>query len=365
MAGAGYGDKNGPQSKPQTDGAAGNIHARIDRFEPALSPRKWALEGAGQHACCHAVLLENGAAHVSLRHGVIRLQGPALIWLPAGEGRICDMDAGARGYVLSIPDDVMARTLSGHFLPGYAAQRLVAKPAVRAQLVPSVQEGKEKGQKADHFGDAPHDSQHDIPQSGLMGLRFVADIVHGIHLADHPDDFDQARLIFAVMAGEIRGNRLAGALVFAAQLIALLAILGRLADGWMPQGLQDGARVTGGSVTLHRFLQVLEIHFRDHWNVGDYARALGTSERRLALATQRATGKPPLQLIHDRVLHEACLRLEQSPQAVAQVAYGLGFRDPAYFNRFFKRALGLAPGAWRRKKRAGQIRDDTSFAAWP
>ncbi|WP_073953715.1 AraC family transcriptional regulator [Thalassospira sp. TSL5-1] len=319
------GRKSGPEASAIPDGVAGKIHARIDRFEPALSPRKWGLEGVVQNACCHAVLLENGDAHISLRHGVIGLAGPALIWLPAGEGRVCDIEAGARGYVMSVPDDVVARSLSGHFPPDQARQG------------------------AGHF----------------RGLRFVADTVHGSHLTDHKQDFEQTRLIFAVMASEIWANRHMGETVFSAQLIALLAILARLAEDWMTQGLQEGTGSGVGSVTLHRFLQVLEIHFRDHWNVGDYARALGTSERRLALATVRATGKPPLQLIHDRVLHEACLRLEQSPQAVAQVAYGLGFRDPAYFNRFFKRYLGVAPGAWRRQKRAGQIRDDTSFAAWP
>ncbi|WP_181847716.1 helix-turn-helix domain-containing protein [Thalassospira profundimaris] len=329
MSGAGYGGKTGHNSTHKItlhrDGAMDKIRARMDRFEPALSSRKWGLDGAGQHACCHAVLLENGMAQISLRHGAIRLAGPALIWLPAGEGRVCEIEAGARGYVMSMPDDVVAKSLGGHFLPDHAGQ-----------------------------GTGHH-----------RGLRFVADTVHGLHLADHQQDFEQARLICGVMAAEIRANRHMGETVLAAQLIALLAILARLAEGWMTRGQHDGARPDGGSVTLHRFLQVLEIHFRDHWNVGDYARALGTSERRLALATVRATGKPPLQLIHDRVLHEACLRLEQSPQAVAQVAYGLGFRDPAYFNRFFKRYLGLAPGAWRRQKRAGQIRDDTSFAAWP
>jgi AraC family transcriptional regulator, transcriptional activator of pobA len=58
--------------------------------------------------------------------------------------------------------------------------------------------------------------------------------------------------------------------------------------------------------------------------------------------------------------------LKETELSVEQIGYSLGFRDPGYFNRFFKRQQGVAPGAYR--KAMGDARnasDASSFAAWP
>ncbi|TJW66683.1 MAG: helix-turn-helix transcriptional regulator, partial [Mesorhizobium sp.] len=35
---------------------------------------------------------------------------------------------------------------------------------------------------------------------------------------------------------------------------------------------------------------------------------------------------------------------------VEDIAYESGFNDPAYFSRFFRQAVGMAPVAWRKKR---------------
>jgi AraC family transcriptional regulator, transcriptional activator of pobA len=40
-----------------------------------------------------------------------------------------------------------------------------------------------------------------------------------------------------------------------------------------------------------------------------------------------------------------------SPSPVQKIAYSLGFSDPAYFNRFFRRMTGTTPGAFRTEER--------------
>ena len=95
------------------------------------------------------------------------------------------------------------------------------------------------------------------------------------------------------------------------------------------------------------FRQLLERRFRDHTSVLKYAAALSTSQPRLRRACVAITGQTPIELLHLRLLVEAERQLRYTSMPVTQVAYYLGFEDPAYFSRFFTRRMGLSPRAFR------------------
>ena len=54
-----------------------------------------------------------------------------------------------------------------------------------------------------------------------------------------------------------------------------------------------------------------------------------------------------MQLVHARIVLEAKRQLRYTSVAVSEIAYALGFDDPAYFTRFFSRRTGLSPRAFR------------------
>ena len=54
-------------------------------------------------------------------------------------------------------------------------------------------------------------------------------------------------------------------------------------------------------------------------------------------------------LLHQRLAREATRRLVHVAMPVSQLAFELGFDDPAYFCRFFKRQTGLSPRAYRER----------------
>lgn len=100
---------------------------------------------------------------------------------------------------------------------------------------------------------------------------------------------------------------------------------------------------------LHlRFLALVEAHYLEHWPVARYAERLGTSTDRLNRVTRAHAGKPALELVHERLQREAVRRLTYLVVPVSSLAFELGFEDPAYFCRFFKRRTGLSPTAFRR-----------------
>lgn len=100
---------------------------------------------------------------------------------------------------------------------------------------------------------------------------------------------------------------------------------------------------------MAKFGELLEKHYRDSLQIADFARALHVSESRLRTACIASTGQPPIQLINARVLLEAKRQLHYTNNPVNEIAFALGFDDPAYFTRFFSRLVGDSPRTFRRK----------------
>ena len=73
-----------------------------------------------------------------------------------------------------------------------------------------------------------------------------------------------------------------------------------------------------------------------------------TSEAALRKACVRVAGQSPTQLIHSRMLIEAERQLRYTGMSITQIAYYLGFEDPAYFSRFFAKGMGASPRSFRR-----------------
>lgn len=112
--------------------------------------------------------------------------------------------------------------------------------------------------------------------------------------------------------------------------------------------LQIPDSTKGYSRQMFRQYQTLvDQHFRDHWTIRQYADTLGLSQARLNRLCQSFLKKNAQQMLHDRLILEAQRLLIYTSASSAMVAYELGFQDPAYFSRFFKRQTGLAPGKFR------------------
>ncbi len=99
--------------------------------------------------------------------------------------------------------------------------------------------------------------------------------------------------------------------------------------------------------TVIRFRELLERNYRNHPPLAFFARKLGVTTARLNASCRAVAGKSSLALINDRILVEAKRNLLYSEMNVAEIALSLGFSDPAYFNRFFTRGVGLPPGKFR------------------
>jgi AraC family transcriptional activator of pobA len=92
-----------------------------------------------------------------------------------------------------------------------------------------------------------------------------------------------------------------------------------------------------------RFRELVENAFCESWSLPNYASALNVSESRLRHACLLVAEQTPMQIVHARILLEAKRQLLYTSMSISEVAYALGFDDPAYFTRFFSRRTGMSP----------------------
>ncbi|AXU98231.1 MAG TPA: 4-hydroxyphenylacetate catabolism regulatory protein HpaA [Erwinia persicina] len=107
--------------------------------------------------------------------------------------------------------------------------------------------------------------------------------------------------------------------------------------------------VRGEMTMFQRFTKMVDEKYREHLTVPEYARELGISESRLNELCRRLANQPPKRLVFERTLREAKRLLLFSAGSVHQIAWQLGYKDPAYFARFFHRLTGCSPSEFRRR----------------
>jgi transcriptional regulator GlxA family with amidase domain len=83
--------------------------------------------------------------------------------------------------------------------------------------------------------------------------------------------------------------------------------------------------------------------------VAAMAEGSGLQPRTFGRRFRAATGRRPIEYVHEVRIDEARRILESSSLAVDEVGYSVGYADPTFFRRLFKRMTGLTPAAYRRK----------------
>ncbi len=119
---------------------------------------------------------------------------------------------------------------------------------------------------------------------------------------------------------------------------------------WKEQNLGEINKAPAHETEFFRdFSRLVEIHFREKHSVADYAELLAVSAKTLSNKFSKLHLSQPNDIIKDRILLEAKRLLTYSSMNVKEIAYDLGYEDPAYFNRLFASKTGDTPVAFRKK----------------
>jgi AraC family transcriptional activator of pobA len=277
-------------------GEAGAADPRLLHVESIASRSRlygWEID-PHVHRGLHQILwLRTGRVDAVLDESRIDWEGPLFFAIPPGAVHAYRFSPGAEGFVLTVNATVLAEG-----------------------------DGREAGAALDALFTAPR------------GLRLDAS----------SPEVARLHALFESLDAEISAAERAAGPV---PMWLARAIVWRLAQQaeWLQRATPH--RQASRHSLYTRWLVLLEANYRAHWPVARYARQLGLSAERLNRIVRAETGHAAQRLIHDRLAREATRWLVHVPLPVSQLAFELGFDDPAYFCRFFKRHTGLSPRAYR------------------
>lgn len=287
----------------------------VERIESSLQPRLWSFNRPGQTLARQLVFISDGNGEAEMGGVRLTIAGPAVMWLGSlGTGRL-RIEAGAAGYRAWAENQIVVAAVG------------------------------------------------DQAESASLGYLVERDFV--LSLAGHAEQAGTIERCIAGIHAELRQPQQGSPLLVSALVRIVLVALLRASGGETPARPASGER----SALLQRFRQLVEMNFRSHWTIAQYAEALRVSSDRLHDICTTGLGKTPKALVSERLAHEAAIRLERSALTIEQLGHALGFGDPAHFSNFFRRMTGMAPGRYRKLVSASRAEaanvPSARFADWP
>ena len=117
--------------------------------------------------------------------------------------------------------------------------------------------------------------------------------------------------------------------------------------------LEDTATPASHSEKIfYDFLDLLHTHYRKQRRVSFYAGELSLTPRHLTTVIRLVSGRSAARWIEEYIVLEAQILLRNSPMAIKEIAYELGFNEQSLFSKYFSRVSGSSPESYRRSSTA-------------
>lgn len=269
-----------------------NSHAHIGRIEEHTQKTSFNLLSPEFKSTRALIFIECGEALIQLNNKITELFGPSLTLVPIDSISTIKITADTKGYVANFSDNLTCDSL------GTSAESFHLRTLVEQQVVLNRIDNK----------------------------AVLSEVSHSFQAIEN--ECSTANGSWKILS---------------AHLSLIFVYL------WRLSGLEDIAKQTSSnqSVILTKFRHLLENHFHEHLKISDYATKMNISHDRLHDTCMKTLGRTPLDLVHERLTHEASQRLLKSGLTIEQIAIDLGFKSTAHFSQFFNKKIGVPPGKFR------------------
>ena len=131
-----------------------------------------------------------------------------------------------------------------------------------------------------------------------------------------------------------------GNFIYLSQLLAL--ILGET----YARRQEDGTTARQNR-QVTRAVRYMYRHLDRELTLAELSAAMGTSPSTLSAVFRQCTGHAPMDFFTRLKMKQACRMLRSGGEYVYEVARQLGYRDPYYFSRAFKKVMGVSPRSYQ------------------
>lgn len=128
----------------------------------------------------------------------------------------------------------------------------------------------------------------------------------------------------------------------------LKQLLIRATRSWKRQHLTNEVTNQQSDLEFFRkFTRLVEEHYKSKHTVADYADFLCMAPKTITHKFNRLRLPQPNEVIKNRIILEAKRLLVHTSLTAKEIAYDLGYNDPAYFSRLFQTKTGESPSSFR------------------
>lgn len=167
---------------------------------------------------------------------------------------------------------------------------------------------------------------------------FPVDEAHLVRMNSAAVD-QRVMMLFNLMFRTLESNYTLGNFIYLSQALSLI-----LSEIYYREKA-DESPARRRAVT--RAVRYMYDHLRQSLTLEGLSGEMGVSKSYLNMIFRQQTGHAPMDFFIELKMQEACRLLEDPRMRVGEVAAALGYEDPYYFSRVFRRHTGASPRDYR------------------
>jgi AraC-like DNA-binding protein len=157
------------------------------------------------------------------------------------------------------------------------------------------------------------------------------------------NDFDDLSTLLVLLKKEFEGQKMRRNELILMWLKIFLINTARIGGG------RKDVRVSRKRKTIEGFLGLVDDFYSENLPVSFYAEKLNITTTYLSRLVNEIYDKSVSEFINERVVLEAKRIIRLSSKSIKEISFELGFEDPSYFSRFFKKHVRLTPVQYRKE----------------